>query len=86
DCGYTANSSTWRETGVFIGASGSDYRLMLEQQDVQVQAQMATGNSMAILANRISYFYDWQGPSLVIDTACSSSLVAVHEALRALHS
>ncbi|MET2774666.1 acyltransferase domain-containing protein, partial [Mycobacterium tuberculosis] len=35
-------------------------------------------------ANRISYFLDIQGPSIVIDTACSSSLVAVHLACRSL--
>ncbi|KRT44657.1 acyl transferase domain protein [Mycobacterium tuberculosis] len=43
-----------------------------------------TGGSSSIIANRISYFLDIQGPSIVIDTACSSSLVAVHLACRSL--
>lgn len=34
------------------------------------------------MSNRISYFFDLQGPSLSIDTACSSTLVAVNEACK----
>ncbi|MCP4684462.1 MAG: polyketide synthase, partial [bacterium] len=86
DCGYCADALSNSRTGVFIGASGSDYRLVLEQKHLNVEAHMGTGNSMAVLANRISYFYDFHGPSLQIDTACSSSLVAVHEAVQALES
>ncbi|KAF9884576.1 hypothetical protein FE257_001460 [Aspergillus nanangensis] len=37
-----------------------------------------TGVGNSILANRISHYFNIQGPSLTIDTACSSSLVCFH--------
>jgi acyl transferase domain-containing protein/enoyl-CoA hydratase/carnithine racemase/acyl carrier protein/SAM-dependent methyltransferase len=84
--GYAADKLAASRTGVFIGASGSDYARLIDQARGPTEAHHGTGNSMAVLANRLSYFYDLRGPSLLIDTACSSSLVAVHEAARALAS
>lgn len=73
-----------RNIGVFIGASGSDYAHLLREKGVLVEAHHGVGTSLSILANRISYFFDFHGPSLQIDTACSSSLVAVHNAVQSL--
>jgi len=84
DAGYAADKLAGSRTGVFIGASGSDYARLIDQARGPAEAHFGTGSSMAVLANRLSYFYDLRGPSLLIDTACSSSLVAVHEAARAL--
>lgn len=72
-------------TGVFIGASGSDYEISMREKTSK-QTLTGTGTALAILPNRISYFFDLDGPSLQIDTACSSSLVAVHEAVKSLNS
>ncbi|MFE9327256.1 polyketide synthase Pks13 [Nocardia sp. NPDC052278] len=78
--------------GVFVGTSTNDFQLVsalgLGQSDpsapASADAYALTGGSSAIVANRISYFYDFRGPSVAVDTACSSTLVAVHQAVRAL--
>ncbi|MFC4104096.1 SDR family NAD(P)-dependent oxidoreductase [Paenibacillus xanthanilyticus] len=82
--GYPPSSLAGSRTGVYIGASGSDYHLLLGRSAEEVDARFGLGSAMSMLPNRISYYYDLLGPSLLIDTACSSSLVAVHEAVRAI--
>ncbi|WP_442944053.1 polyketide synthase Pks13 [Nocardia sp. NBC_00508] len=82
------------QVGVFIGTSTSDFMLIaalgLGADDPSTPASAAayglTGSSSSIIPNRISYFYDFRGPSVAIDTACSSTLVAVHQAVRALRN
>jgi len=69
--------------GVFVGISSSDYAHLLQQANC-MEAQVPTGNAHCMVANRLSYLYGWQGPSLAIDTACSSSLVAIHQACQSL--
>lgn len=70
--------------GVFIGSSASDYMLLASVDPSGAHPYALTGTSSAVIANRVSYFYDFHGPSVTLDTACSSSLVAVHQAVRAL--
>ncbi len=73
-------------TGVFIGMSSFDYAL-LQAKDAQLtDAYAGIGNAHSGAANRLSYIFDFHGPSIAIDTACSSSLVAVHQACLSLRS
>ncbi|WP_330276271.1 SDR family NAD(P)-dependent oxidoreductase [Lentzea sp. NBC_00516] len=74
------------DTGVFFGVSGTDYHHLLNASGVEPDGYTATGNSHAVLANRISFLLDVRGPSEPIDTACSSSLVALHRAVESIRS
>ncbi|KAH5224102.1 highly reducing polyketide synthase sthA [Parastagonospora nodorum] len=74
------------DTAVFAGLMCGDYEAMMLRDLDQAPTHFAIGTSRAILSNRVSYFFDWHGPSITIDTACSSSLVAVHHAVQALRS
>ncbi|MCU0980175.1 MAG: phosphopantetheine-binding protein, partial [Pirellulaceae bacterium] len=73
-------------TGVFIGLSHSEYGMMLSTDMAQSDAYVGTGSAHCLVANRISFVYDFHGPSVMLDTACSSSLVAVHLACQAIRS
>ncbi|WP_082392763.1 polyketide synthase Pks13 [Nocardia arizonensis] len=79
--------------GMFVGSSTSDFQLIAAlglngERDpgvpVSAEAYALLGASSGIIANRVSYFFDFRGPSVTVDTACSSTIVAVHQAVRAL--
>jgi 3-oxoacyl-(acyl-carrier-protein) synthase/surfactin synthase thioesterase subunit/aryl carrier-like protein len=86
DAGYTPKSLTGSKTGVFIGVCNYDYKELLEQSVARMEGHAATGTFATILPNRISYFFNFRGPSLSVDTSCSSSLVAVHQAVKSLQN
>ncbi|GAA0893936.1 hypothetical protein GCM10009122_36160 [Fulvivirga kasyanovii] len=86
DAGYKASEWAGKDVGVFVGVATSDYDHMLRADCKEGDFQATTGNSHAILTNRISYFFDFRGPSEPVNTACSSSLVALHRGVEALRS
>lgn len=77
--------ANFKSTGVFISHYPSQYLAMDRQHNPENSLFMATGNAGSISANRISYHYDLEGPSLVVDTACSSSLASLDIACRYLN-
>ena len=84
DAGQVPERLAGSDTGVFVGISTTDYANLRAGDLRIIDAYTGTGNALSIAANRLSYFYDFHGPSMAIDTACSSSLVAVHLACRSL--
>ena len=76
-----ANAS---KTSVFVGALPGDYPIMMSRDTQQDRKYRASGTSHSILANRLSWFYKFTGPSMTLDTACSSSLVALDLACQSL--
>jgi acyl transferase domain-containing protein/NADPH:quinone reductase-like Zn-dependent oxidoreductase/short-subunit dehydrogenase/acyl carrier protein len=77
---------TGSPVGVYVGASSVDHAARFFADPSAAGMHMMTGNSLSIMANRISYTFDLRGPSLAVDTACSSSLVALDLAAEAIRS
>ncbi len=81
-----ASSLRGESVGVFVGTSVNDYSFLAMSDPTVAHPYAITGTASSIVANRVSYFYDFHGPSVAVDTACSSSLVATHQAVQALRS
>ena len=79
-----ASSLRGTAVGVYVGSSTNDYSFLSVSDPTVAHPYAITGTASSIIANRVSYFYDFRGPSVTIDTACSSSLVAAHQGVQAL--
>jgi len=84
DAGYTRDSivktsdaGSGNNVGVFVGVMYEEYQLFGAQEQAQGN-MLALGGSAASIANRVSYIFNFQGPSMALDTMCSSSLTAIH--------
>ena len=86
DAGIPHTNLAGQKVGVFIGASSTDHRDQHPLDTGSTDPYMMTGNTMSLISNRISYIFDFKGPSFTVDTACSSSLVAMESAVSALKS
>ena len=73
DAGYTPGPDLGGSVGVFVGVMYQEYQLF----------GLAAGNSASI-ANRVSYFCNFHGPSMAVETMCSSSLTTIHLACQSL--
>ena len=78
------NDWAGKEVGVFMGCFTMDYHLMQFLDPLELGAFASTGIMNSMLANRISYAFDFKGPSMSVDTACSGSLTALHLACSSL--
>ncbi|WP_407667635.1 polyketide synthase Pks13 [Mycolicibacterium arseniciresistens] len=86
DARIPASSLRGQRVGVYIGSSTNDYSFLAVADPGTAHPYAITGGASSIIANRVSYFYDFRGPSMAIDTACSSSLVAAHQGVAALRA
>jgi acyl transferase domain-containing protein/SAM-dependent methyltransferase/acyl carrier protein len=86
DAGYTpatVTASKKRDVGVFVGVMYGSYQLLAVEEAMKGNPVIA-GSWYYSVANRVSYCFDFRGPSMAIDTACSSSLAAIHMACEQL--
>ncbi|WP_233883666.1 type I polyketide synthase [Paraburkholderia flagellata] len=86
DAGVRPAEMRGRDCGVYVGVASMDYGNRSMDDLNWIDPYSATGNTLSIASNRVSYLFDLRGPSMSVDTACSSSIVALHQAVQALQS
>ncbi|XP_051523082.1 fatty acid synthase-like [Myxocyprinus asiaticus] len=84
DGGINPVSMRGSKTGVYIGVSGSEAGEAFSKDPEELLGYSMTGCQRAMFSNRLSYYFDFNGPSTAIDTACSSSLLALENAFNAI--
>ncbi len=74
-----------KDVGVFVGAVWTMYQMLGVEK--QAQGNVIRPNSFLwSIANRVSYWMNFSGPSITLDTACSSSLTAIYLACEAIRA
>ncbi|KAJ6785918.1 hypothetical protein PWT90_01292 [Aphanocladium album] len=84
--GITLKMAASSRTSVFAGAAFHDYQDILMQDIDNLPRYYLTGNAPAMLANRISHFFNLRGPSVTVDSACSTGTAALHLACQSLRA
>lgn len=86
DAGLNPCDARGSRTGVFIGVSDSESDEYWTADPEKVNGYGLTGCCRAMFPNRLSYTFDFTGPSYAIDTACSSSMFAMQQAVSAIRT
>ncbi|NBD34623.1 MAG: hypothetical protein GVY30_01335, partial [Chloroflexi bacterium] len=84
DGGVPPLSLAGTSAGVFVSTLKDDYGSRIFDDFDIIELYSGTGSANTVVANRVSYFLDLHGPSIVVDTACSGALVAIHMACQSL--
>ncbi|XP_072167778.1 fatty acid synthase-like [Diadema setosum] len=82
DGGIDPQTIRGTKTGVYIGCSVADAAESFGSDPETLIGYSVTGTNRAMLANRLSYSFDFRGPSYSVDTACSSGFMALHNAIQ----
>ncbi|PAY12901.1 SDR family NAD(P)-dependent oxidoreductase [Bacillus sp. 7705b] len=92
DAGYTPETiaaqrgaNKRRHVGVFAGVMHKDYSL-IGAEALSEQNPFPLSLNYAQIANRVSYYCNFHGPSMAVDTVCSSSLTAIHLAIESIRN
>jgi acyl transferase domain-containing protein len=84
--GLTINKLSGSDTACYVGLMCQDFFTVQVVDFMSIPKYAPTGIAASNASSRVSYFFDWHGPSMTIDTACSSSMVCVNEAVNALRN
>lgn len=85
DGGYAKNSYEC-PVGVYAGSNMSYYFLyhLASKLGIKDDVSIAAGNDKDYLATRVSYLFNFKGPSINVQTACSTSATAIAMACEGL--
>ncbi|KAL7959326.1 hypothetical protein V8C34DRAFT_280434 [Trichoderma compactum] len=86
NAGIPLSEATGSNTSVYVSGFNHDYLSIINADPESPLRYRATGLTNSVLSNRVSWFFDFKGPSMTIDTACSSSVVTLHQACQSLLS
>jgi acyl transferase domain-containing protein/acyl carrier protein len=86
DAGLDPSKPQAQETAVFTAVGANEHLARAFPDPSRFNSYSTVGNIASLAANRVSYFFDFQGPSVAVDTGCSSTLVALDLACERLRS
>jgi len=89
DAGADMKQLASSNTGVFIGYEYSEYEhhlRKLNNQDFKAGPLFSSSGPTYYLSHRLSYTFDFRGPSESVNANCASSAVAINRACQALLS
>lgn len=71
-------------TAVYTGSMTNDYSHMAHRDPENMAKHTSIGTTSSMVANRVSWFFNLNGPCVNLDSACSSSLMAFDMACTSL--
>lgn len=86
DAGIPPLSLENSQTSVYVSTLTQDYAELLFTDLTRIDGYSSVGTAHSIVANRISYILNLNGPSIAVDTACSGGLVAIKLAVQSIQN
>lgn len=63
DAGYQASELSGTRTGIFVGVASNDYAGLMVAAGLPPEAYTSVGTAQSVLANRVSYIFDFRAPA-----------------------
>ncbi|KAI0112236.1 polyketide synthase PksD [Nemania sp. FL0031] len=86
NAGIPVEKAAGTDAAVFVGSMSDDYAKLIYKDPDEAPSNTSSGTAPALLANRLSWYFDLRGPSIQVNTACSSSMIATDLACQCLRN
>ncbi|PLB52311.1 polyketide synthase [Aspergillus steynii IBT 23096] len=84
NAGIPMEKANGTKTAVYSGCMTNDYTHMVTRDPENIPKHASIGTTASMVANRLSWFFNLNGPCVNLDSACSSSLMAFDMACTSL--